>query len=229
MRRSIGDRVRAEVRAAVRELGASVSPAKLEQRLREGEPGMYAEWRRATPELSDRLAFLTLVIAGERPRKAPPARGDGEVNLWPIGSRQRWDLLTSTEAIGSPPDPTESRFYLHNYGTRDAVDVVVTIAGLWQEYVPRVASGETVELEWSEERVHPTGTEIPPAEERGYPDPFNPTGDRQENRCDLRVDFSVNGRARRLEGLLYFWPGHPPTFFQQTGAAEAADHARSIR
>jgi hypothetical protein len=229
MRRSIGDRLRRSIRAAVRELGASASPTSVEARIRERDPALFGDWRVAVPEPAARAAFLVQVLAPARPRRAVPARPEAEWFLWPIGSRQRWNLLASRGNPGPTPDPTESRFYLHNYGTSDALEVVVTIAGLWQEFIPRIAADETVEVEWSEERIHPSDAEVPPAEERGYPDPFNPSGDRLEGRADLRVEFTARGRRRLLEGILYFWPGSPPSFFQRTGAPDAPDHARQIR
>ncbi len=222
--------MRAAVRSAVRDQGAAVSVSRLEQRIREQEPLLYAEWRRVSPEAAARVAFLGAALAAERPRKPGPARADGEVLLWPIGVRQRRDLLADRGVgRGTPPDPTENGFYLHNYSPSDVTDVVVSIAGLWQEYIPRIDAGGTVEIEWSEERVHPSDAELPPAEARGYPDPFNPKGDRQESRCELRVEFVGSARRRLLEGLLYFWPGASPTFFQQTGSPEAPDRARPIR
>lgn len=230
MRRSVGDRIRAAARAAVPELGGSVTPAKLEERIKAREPAVYADWRRAIPEPGARLAYLGELLAPGRPRRAATGRRDGDLFLWPIGSRQRWNLLAAHGSeVGPPPDPSENRFYLHNYGTSDVVDVSVYLAGLWQEYIPRVAAGEPVEIGWSEERIHPSEPGIPPSEERGYPDPFNPSGDRLESHCALRIEFTAGGLRRMLEGTLYFWAGAPPTFFQRTGPAEAADHAREIR
>lgn len=230
MRRSAGSALRLSIRSAVADLGADASASDVEQRIREKEPELYSEWRRLSPDSEGRLSFLARVLSDARPKKTAGAT-DSDVYLWPIGTRQRWNLLAVRGAApATAPDPLERPgFYLHNYGASDAVDVVVSFAGLWQEYIPRVAPGETVELEWSEERVHPSEGGLPPAEERGYPDPFNPAGDRQDNRCELHAEFVVQGHRRVLEGLLYFWDGSPPIFFQQTGSPEALDRARSIR
>lgn len=230
MRRSIGDRLRAAVRAAVHETGSSVGPSKIEERLRTREPELYAEWRRTTPEPSARLAYLAQLLAAERPRRPGVARPDSEVFLWPIGPRQRWHLRAARGAgLGAGPDPSESGLFLHNYGTSDVTEVAVSIAGLAQEFIPRVTAGETVEIEWSEERIHPSEGGVPPAEARGYPDRVRPAGDRQESQCDLKVEFSTGGRRRVLEGILFYFGGAPPTFFQQTGTVESADRARPIR
>lgn len=230
MRHSIGDRIRAAVRIAVRDLGSSATAARIEQRIRERDPPLYAEWRSACPEAGARLAFLGPAIASERPRRTTAPRAASEPSLWPVGSRQRWYLLAHRGAVvGSKPDANESGFFLHNFGSSDVLEVTVSIAGLWQEYVPRIRAGETTEIEWSEERIHPSDAELPPAEARGYPDPYRPSGDRQENRCELRLEFVEAGRRRLLEGLLYFWAGATPTFFQQTGSPEALDRARPIR
>ncbi|MFY9716814.1 MAG: hypothetical protein WAK40_02625 [Thermoplasmata archaeon] len=231
MRRSVGDWVRSAVRAAVADLGVSATPAALEQCIREREPSLYAEWRRWSPDAAGRQGFLVHVLASSRPRKGAVARAESELLLWPIGTRQRRNILASAGlAPALPPDPLErTSLFLHNYGAGDVAEVVVSIAGLWQEFIPRISPGESVELEWSEERIHPSDAVLPPAEERGYPDPFNPTGDRQDARCDLRVEFLHKGRRGLLEGLLYFWPGASPTFFQQTGSPDALDRARQIR
>jgi hypothetical protein len=231
MRRSVGDGVRSAVRAAVADLGASATPAAIEQRIREREPSTYAEWRRLSPEAAGRQAFIVHALAASRVRKGAVARAESDVLLWPIGTRQRRNLLASAGlAPATPPDPLErTSLFLHNYGANDVTDGVVSIAGLWQEFVPRIAPGESVELEWSEERIHPSDVALPPAEERGYPNPFNPKGDRQDARCDLRVEFLRTGRRGVLEGLFSFWPGSSPVFFQQTGSPDTLDRARQIR
>lgn len=230
MRRSIGDRMRAAVRAAAGELGPAAAVAAVETRLQRDAPELYAEWRRAAPEGASRAAYLASLIAGARaPRVAVPIPETG-VTLWPVGSRQQLQLRGGPSGRADPrSDPTVHELFLHNFGTHDAVDVTVEIAGLSQEFIPRIRANESVEIEWSEERVHPTDPDLPPAEARGYPDTAanGPIG--AEDRCDLRVEYTVEGRRRRLDGWLYFWPGAPPVYFQRTGPAEAADHARSIR
>jgi len=107
--------------------------------------------------------------------------------------------------------------------------VLVAIAGLWQEFVPRVAPREAVEIEWSEERVDPQTPDVPPAEVRGFPDAFDPKSEHRERTCELRVDFTCGGHPHLLEGVLYYWAGSAPTFFQLTGTPESPDRARPVR
>lgn len=230
MRRALGYRLRTAIRAAAHDLEAAPSPSRVDRSLREREPALYAEWQRITPAPVGRQEYLRRLLEPEAGRRSAPPGRAREVVLWPIGSRQLWTWLASSGGVPGPiPPDLESRFYLHNYGAADADQVLVTIAGLWQEFIPRVAPRESVEIEWSEERIQPTEPGLPPGEDRGYPDAFDPKGEHQERTCELRVDFSQGGRAQLLEGLLYYWPGAVPTFFQVAGTFDAPDRARQIR
>jgi hypothetical protein len=230
VRRAVGHRLRVAVHRASHDLEGAPTPTRIERFLREKEPAVYAEWQRVTPAPVARQEFLRRLLEPGTGRRSVAPRSSREVALWPIGSRQLWTLLASRGGVpGQIPADLEGRFYLHNYGSVDADEVQVDLAGLWQEFVPRIGPRESVEIEWSEERVSPTEPGLPPAEDRGYPDAYDPKGEHQERACELRVQYLVDGRPGILEGLLYYWPGAVPTFFQLTGTVDAPDWARQIR
>ena len=229
MKRALGHRLRIAVRTAVHHQEGPPTEARIERFLREREPALYAEWQRVTPAPAGRQEYLRRVLGTGSGRRAAASRGSRTLSLWPIGSRQLWTLEASAGGVpGAIPADLESRFYLHNYGAEAADEVTVTIAGLWQEFIPRIAPRESVEIEWSEERIEPSEAGLPPGEDRGYPDAFDPKGEHQERTCELRVEYSQGGRPEVLEGLLYYWPGSVPTFFQLTGPLDAPDRARQV-
>jgi hypothetical protein len=214
MNRAFARTLKIALAVAARSTRGKLSAPAVVQKLEDTDPALYGEWRRVTPQAEARLVFVRRALnpGGSTSGLRKPAVAP--MLVWPIGSRQRWDIEVALGHFSGPaPVDLAPKFYLHNYGERDAFDVMFEFGGGYVDYTPLIAGRESVEVEWPSDSLPSYDAEsgVTPGE------------------VEARITFSDRGKVQTVEGLLAVEPGGLPTWFQLTGPSDAPDHVRDIR
>jgi hypothetical protein len=213
MRKILASKLRSAIFVAARQVGRVPTAPKIEGLIRDQDAELFRQWQEASPEPATRLQFVRRVLNPDQSREGRPLAG--QVSVWPIGPRQRWDLEVAHGRFHGPaPENLARELFLHNYGDVPVDDVVSEYEGGMGEYVPRISRGESVLLGWPAEEDLDFAESDPPSHDRFL---------------GFTVTFSKGRKRQKLVGTLYVRRDHFPWLFVQHGGTDTLDRAGEIR